>query len=280
MAKTTLATFGFGYNLERIKYPWIASIESALALSESVFFCACDSDTLEKAKQWETRESRLHVIYHSWADEFFGPEDQHRYRIQAVVANLLLDAIGTHYDYALKLDMDEVLCEWTFEKFRQELDWMNENFILLGKPRYRHFCPDDKTTFKFIYDAKSVISRTDVGFRFNLDPLKGNADACALGGAPEFQTSLEVHHLGKMHMGRREAALFKEHDFQRHYHYHNFPDPKVEMQMESGELDYLKVFDIALNRGEFKPYNGPHPKFVQGWLEEMRRREQDYRATH
>ncbi len=268
MRQPTLACYSFGFNLNLIRYPWKASLESALALvgeTGGVYFCECfsEDDTFEDFMDFHRRlnDPRLRIIRHPWGT---------RHTIQALIANTLLDGIGTDYDFALKLDADEVLAEWSFDQFREDLKFMHYNGYHLGRPFYTHFCPDDRHTFKFIYSSKAILSRTRKGLRF--DTGKGG-DACALGGTPEFQTRLRVFHYGKLGMGRERESLKKEHDFQQLYTELGFPDPKVEAQLESGYLDYLKVFDLAWERGEFKEYDGPHPKFVQGWLQEQRERE-------
>lgn len=270
MAKPTVAVYLFGYNLNRIAYPWKAALRSALALGEQVYFCECEStddtyDDLWATFAAEIADSKLVVIRHPWGDY---------HDIQAVIANELLDKIGTRQDFALKMDADEVLCDWTFAPFRGDLAYMRAAEYQLGRPHYVHFCPDDQTTFPFIYESKAVVSATHAGLRFK----RGRGqDACALSGAPEFQTQLRLHHYGKMHMGRREQALYKEQTFTELYHDMGFPDPRVKDQWGSGDkFDYLKVFEVARQAGHFQPFHGQHPRFVQDWLAERRLAEAAY----
>lgn len=272
-----LAVYGFGYNLDKIKYPWRESLRSALDLvgeDGQVYFCACDEETYAGALELDmalfgkhNTQDRLHVMAHAWGEH---------HSVQATIANVLLDHIGTKQDYALKLDMDEVLCEWSFDSFRRDLELMAKADMLLAKPHYTHFSPDFNTTWPFIYDSKAVISRTSSWLRYNTNPKYGNADACALGGAPEWQTSLHVYHYGKVATGRERESLFKETTFQQLYSHPEdglgFPDPRVTRQAEKGFLDYAEVFEVSKARGEFKPYAGDHPKFVRGWIEAMKAR--------
>lgn len=280
MAKTTFATLSFGYNVDSIRYPWRESLTSALALADGVFFAACDEQTLASAKALAQHEPRLHVIQHPWA-EYFPPEETHAYRIQAIIANRLLDEIGTKYDYALKLDADEVIFETSIEPFRRQLEGMNENFVILGKPHYTHFI-DEHTEWDFIYRSRAVITRTEIGLRFNEIPDRGNADACAMGGAPEFQTCLEIGHYGKWAQGREEEALLKEVKFQELYEKagFGFPDPLVvEAQEKYGYIDYHRVFHVSKEQGGFRKYNGPHPKFVRQWIEDSKLRSKEFWST-
>jgi hypothetical protein len=264
---TTLATYLFGFRVEAIKYPWREAINSALELSDAVWFAACDEETLQLAHDFRRNNSKLHIIRREWGTH---------HSIQARLGNDLLGCIGQDYDYAFKQDADEVACEWSFPEFREELEVMNKNNVLLGRPHYTHFSPDFETTWPFIYSSKATICQTRACFRYNTDPRQGNADACALGGAPEFQTRLELFHYGKVGYGREREALEKEVEFQKLYSHPEdaigFPDPKVIAQIPQGYLDYTKVFDVSLSRGEFKRYDGPHPKFVRGWRQEMEAR--------
>lgn len=274
----SLAVYLFGYRLDAIAYPWRASLASALELAGpkgAVFFCACDDETAQAAEK--LADPRLRLFRHPWADEYYQDPERVKaegYKIQAVIGNVLLDAIGEEFDWALKLDADEVLAEWTFDLFREQLEMMWLTGAVLGRPRYLHFCPDDTHIFPFIYASKAVLSWTRASLRYTLND---GDDACALAGASEFQTDLLVAHYGKMHMGRRRAALEKEHDFQRLYVSRGFPDPKVEALWDGdGYMDYLRVFDVALGNNEFQDYKGRHPKFAESWLAEMRRRESDW----
>lgn len=268
MIAPSLAVYAFGYQLDKIKYPWREAIHSAIALAVPpgcVYFCSCDDETsnaLEESFSPQLSGGVIVELRHEWGTN---------YRVQAEIANYILDEIGTEYDYALKLDMDEILCEWTFNYFRDyNLPRMYQGNALLALPNYTHFCPDDKHTFKFIYGSKAVISKTSSGFRFSTGH---GGDACALGGAVEYSTSLGIHHYGKMEMGREREALVKEHEFQKLYVELGFPDPKVEALWNGqGYMDYYKVFDLAKERGEFESYDGPHPIFVREWLERMRER--------
>jgi hypothetical protein len=259
---TSLAVYLFGHDLNKIAYPWKESIASASSLADAVFFAECSSSdgTWEDAQALAKKNPKLHLIQHSWGDH---------HTIQAKIANALLEEVGTRYDYALKLDADEVPCEWTFDAFRKTLEVMHNWQQGLARPHYTHFSPDFDTVFPFIYDSKAVISLTRLGLRYDLG--KGG-DACALGGASEYQTRLEIFHYGKVQTGREREALYKEHEFQKLYYDMGFPDPKVEAQMEQGWLDYNRVFDVSKSKGEFRRFTGVHPIFVQEWIAGMRER--------
>lgn len=273
MSRTTLATYLFGYNLDAILYPWREAVASALELSDGVYLCCCDDDTLEKALDLAEHEPKFHVLEHAWADEYYPPEEQHKYKIQAIIGNYILGYIATHYDYALKLDADEVLHEGSFEEFRREMEWMKRNDVVLARPHYTHFI-DEHTEFDFIYRTRAVISQCRAGLRFSLGR---GGDACALGGAPEFQTSLEIAHYGKYAVGREREAILKEFSFQQNYTALGFPDPLVVKQFEGqGYADYHKIFHVAKGLGQFRQYSGSHPKFIQKWIEDSKLRSEEF----
>ena len=156
MSGPSIAVYCFGYNLESIVYPWRASLASALALADSVHVAACDAETLTAIEEFQEQHrdgEKLFIWLHPWGDH---------HSIQATIANFLLDKIGTHADYALKLDMDEVLHEESFDRFKSELGRMNASRIVLARPHYTHFLGEHRE-FDFIYRAKAVILKTSAG---------------------------------------------------------------------------------------------------------------------
>jgi len=280
---STFAVYLFGHNLEKIKYPYLASIASALALTSlvnpgeqgNVYYCECDSedDSLARIESCFSRQiasGELKITRHPWGEH---------HTIQAHICNFLLDQIGTSADITLKLDADEVLCEWSFMRFVSQLNQLVYRYKALGKPHYTHFL-DRNREWDFIYRSKAVLSQTKYGFRFSTE-VRG--DACALNGGPEIQTDLEVHHYGKFNPGREREALEKEVSFQKLYSHPEdaigFPDPKVVAQIAQGYLDYDRVFDEAVKRGEVREYHGPHPIFVHDWLREMESRSQEFKES-
>lgn len=276
---TSLAVYLFGYRLDKILYPWRESIVSALDLTwpnGAVFFCACDDETLAAAIELANRNDRLRLFRHPWADDYYGDPERVKmegYKIQAVIGNFLLDAIGAEFEWVLKLDADEVIHDQSINLFRSWLKDANKNEeIKLARPYYTHICPDDRHEFDFIYRSKAVLSRTSAGLRYTQDR---GGDACALGGAPETQTPLEIWHYGKLHQGRRREALEKEIDFTRLYEDLGFPDPKVTALKEGdGYMDYTRVFDAAIAEGTFRNIVGRHPVYIEYWLQQMRAREE------
>lgn len=263
----TLAVYLFGFQLNKILYPYKASIASALDLvgkNGAVYFCGCDEDTyvsVVKEFAGDIAMGRLVMLTHKWGDHF---------SIQAHIANHILDNIRTDYTFALKLDADEVLCEWSFDKFREQLEFMQDNGWVLGRPRYTHFTPDFDHEFPFCYQSKAVLTKTDSFLRFNTNPKTGNADGCAIGGAKEFQTDLMIHHVGKVQTGREQEALMKEITFQELYSHDDlgFPDPRVVALVEQGYIDYRKVFEVTDAEGKIVPFTGKHPKYMTKWIEE------------
>lgn len=271
---TTLSAYIFGHDLVNILYPFIPSIESALALTRfvngpaiggRVWFavCSCTDQTetvvREKFKP-EIDSGELKIVYHEWGDTHYT---------QVEICNFLLDQIGESTSYALKLDADEVIHDGSFGIFREDLEQLAGTRWSLARPHYTHLLDESRET-DFIYRSKSVISRTSVGLRYS------DNDACALGGAPEAQTRLEIEHLGKYQVGRRREALLKEITFTRLYADLGFPDPRVVAQLEQGYIDYDKIFENAQHLGQIRPWLGTHPIFVQEWIDEAQRRDSEF----
>lgn len=270
--QVSLSIYGFGHNLNKIRYPWQESLRSALDLvgdNGLVFFAECDSDdgTWEDVKKLARQDDRLVLLQHPWGNTNV---------IQAHIANFLLDNIGVQTEYALKIDMDEVLHEDSFDEFREDLDAMSHHGLVLGRPQYTHFCPDFWTTWPFIYESKAVLSRTDRGLRFNTRKVD---DACALGGAQEYQTRLHIYHYGKCQTGREMEAIYKEWTFQQLYVPADigFPDPRIKKQWEAGgPIDYMEIFAMSREKGEFKPFTGKHPRVMEGYIKEAEKRSRKF----
>lgn len=271
---TTLSAYLFGHNLVDILYPFMPSIESALELTRfvngpavgaKVWFAVCDcSDDTEVAIRdkfgGEIKSGELKVVYHEWGNTHYT---------QVEICNFLLDHIGESTNYALKLDADEVVHEDSFRMFQEDLEQLAATRWSLARPHYTHLLDESRET-DFIYRSKSVISKTSSGIRYS------DNDACALGGAPEAQTRLEIEHLGKYQIGRRREALLKEITFTRLYADIGFPDPKVVAQLDQGYIDYDKIFENAQHLGHIRPWLGTHPVFVQDWIDEAGRRDAEF----
>lgn len=271
---TTLSTYLFGHNLVDILYPFIPSIHSALALTRfvngpaigsRVWFAVCDctdeTEVVVRAEfSEEIKSGELKIVYHEWGQTHYT---------QVEICNFLLDKVGESTDYALKLDADEVLHEDSFAMFREDLESLSATKWSLARPHYTHLLDESRET-DFIYRSKSVISKTSAGLRYS------DNDACALGGAQEAQTRLEIEHLGKYQIGRRREALLKEISFTKLYKDLGFPDPRVVAQLEQGYIDYDKIFENAQHLGQIRPWLGTHPIFVQEWIDEAGRRDIEF----
>lgn len=240
--KTMLAAYGYYHNCRKIKYPFVESIQSGLLVADRFFVCDCESTdgTREVLQNLARTDPRIQFLSHPWGSH---------YRIQGAICNYILSEVPSGYDYALQIQADEVVCEWTIAPFLNAMDEMKRAGANLGAPYYYHLCPDYRTQFDFIYRRKAVMSRMGVGLAY--DP---NSDGCSIAG-DYWSLPLELHHVGKVEIGRRKETLEKELEFQELYRDLGFPDPKIVALKDAGEMDYRKVFLSA----EFRPYNGPWP---------------------
>lgn len=270
---TTFSVFSFGHNLNLIRYPYLASIQSALVLTRKLnkgngaaYFaiCSCSDGTEDDIRdrfKHEIASGELKLIQHDWRDH---------HHVQVEICNHLLDEIGTNQSYAMKLDADEVLHQDSFDNFETDLMRMNHFGMVLGNPHYTHLL-DPKRDFDFIYRDRAVIVQTKSGLRFE------DNDACAIGGHQEFKTRLEVFHFGKWSPGREREALFKEITFTKGYADLGFPDPRVVAQLNQGYLNYDAVFENAKQHGEVREWHGTYPVFAEGWVKESLERSEQFK---
>lgn len=247
MKRPMVGSYTYVRDCIKIDYPFVESIQSALLIADRVFVC----DAYSTDGTWETLEAlaacdtRIAIMRHPWGEH---------YRIQGQICNGMIERIEAEgYDFAIQVQADEIVCEWTVEAFRRDLAGMfADPHSRLGSPRYIHLCPDYRTKFPFIYERKSILSRCGRGLRY--DP---NSDGCSIAG-PTVNLGLELHHVGKVQLGRERQALQKELEFQKMYVELGFPDPKFLAQEESGKVDYRTAFTGA----EFTPYDGPWPAAI------------------
>lgn len=244
----TVAVYTYTRNCVKIDYPFLESVQSSLLIADRVFVCDCESTdgTWEVLQAAARADNRIEVMRHPWGDH---------YRVQGQVCNGMLERIEAEgYTWALQVQADEVVCEWTAPAFREDLRQMAHGRLTLGRPLYRHFCPDYRTTWPFIYDRKSVLSSCKKGHRYD-----ANSDACSLPPSEwSYKLGLEIHHVGKVSVGREEKALAKELEFQEMYRDLGFPDPKFLAQRDLGRVDYVAAFGPE----KFTPYHGPHPSVL------------------
>lgn len=278
----TFVPYGFGHNLNKIRYPYLASIRSALALARRisgydrsgiVYFaiCSCDDGTEESVRetfQVEIKQGELVILYYPWRDDDC--------RVQTEICNFILDNIHPMPDrhapvYTMKLDADEVIHEGSFDDFEVDLHRMARAGVVLGDPHYTHLL-DSHRDFDFIYRERPIISRLDSNLRFN------DSDACDFGHrAPEAKTRLEIFHFGKWSPGRERESLLKEITFTKGYRSLGFPDMRVVDQLQQGYLDYDRVFENAKQHGEVREWRGTYPVFVQDWAKESLERAEQFK---
>lgn len=238
--KPMLAAYTYAYNVLKIDYPIVESIQSSLVLADRVFVCDCESTdgTRELLEAVAAADNRVQLMSHPWGTH---------YRVQGRICNFMLERIEAEgYDYAVQVQADEVVCEWTVAPFLAEL----AAGFRVGSPKYRHFCPDYRTTWPFIYERKPVVTACKAKLRYD-----ANSDGCGVTGGSPNPVSLELHHVGKVQLGRERQALDKEITFQQLYKELGFPDPKFLAQRGAGVVDYVKAFEGAT----FTPWVGPHP---------------------
>ena len=96
----------------------------------------------------------------------------------------------------------------------------------------------------------------------------------ASGTGDVYSANVTVNHVGKVHVGREEAAAFKEFMFQEGLYAHGKcwegdVDFHIKDAYKEGKLDFFKVFEATVNRGDVKEYGGPWCKYVREWAHEL-----------
>ncbi len=250
----TLTIFTLAYNLNKIKYPWKAAIQSALHFANEVIVAECFSTDGTYEDLLEIKDPRLKILRHPWGTTCW---------IQKTLAELCSRAATS--DWIFYLNADEVI----HEASTWHLDDMRRRKVPLGRAHYTHFLGNFETTWPFIYDR---VIRLGQGNKW----LWSN-DACELecDHSKAEDMNVFIHHYGKVSVGREVEAGIKEQEFQQLYTEYGFPDqPLMELIKKHGRLDYADMMRDRWKQNnmpdESKAFTGTHPIFVQEWIKEMK----------
>ena len=267
---TNLTAIAFGHNLEKVKYPWRKTIMSVLpVVDEFILVLAGPHDDDTEQAVWDFQYSlkedgtglilnnigeKLRVVKDKWPNSHTGLSN---------LANLAVEYASTKWVFQSQLD--ELFDEADYDELLR-LPQLPSNYMAASFG-FRHFCGDFQHTFPFIYQRVVRAFRTDSDFLF-----VGDASEAA-GHGDVYSSSVTVNHVGKVHVGREEAAAFKEYMFQDQLYAHGKAfgdvDPLVLEAFVAGKLDFFKVFGETVKRGDVKEYNGPYCKYVREWAHEL-----------
>lgn len=254
-----LTTLLLAHDLERIRYPYLPCINSVLPISDEVLVIDCDTtdDSIEQIRA--LNDPRIRILKGEWGTH---------YTIQGKMINLGISEVKTPFFF--QIDADEVLYETSYREMQAIVDFKGN--LEAARPNYIHFVSDFSTTFPFIYLSRIRIAKTGCGWW-------AVGDACDIDkqGKPNvYQTKeVKIAHFGKIHVGRRKQALYKESSFQELYRDLGFPDRKVVDSLPSGVLNYDYVFGSTKDEGKFQPFTGEYPEFAKEWMAMMIQRDKD-----
>lgn len=250
-----LTIYTISYNLNKIRYPWKASLASACHFADEVLVAECGSTdgTAGELAQFAIANPKVRVLQGHWGTEC---------EVQQEMAQLCVKEMNGDWGYYL--NADEVLHETS--DFR--LHAMKESGHRFGRGHFTHFLGDFHTTFPFIYET---VCRCHYGKN-----VTWSNDACGLDhtGYQVFDMPVKIYHYGKVHVGRELEAAQKEVEFQALYTKYGFPDRELmDIIKEHGSLNYTTFLRDRWKKNnevdESKPFTGTHPIFVQDWIKMM-----------
>ena len=264
-----------GNSLEKIKYPWKYCLMSALEVADTAIMVLGgphQDDTVNRVLEFAADNKRVKVVYGkhdrqnveaflsktavanveyhpdaNWPSHHWGLGD---------LTNLGLDFVET--SWAFQLQADEILDETSCREMLSVPDCESVTFA------FRHYCGTPYYTFPFMYERVVRMGKTRT--------------AMALGDAAEwarvgrvYDSNILIHHVGKIHVGRQEAAAWKEFRFQDDLYKGKAigdVDPKIVEARNEGKLDFFKVFESTIKRGDVKEFAGDWPKYMKMWCSE------------
>lgn len=260
--KQTLTIFTLAYNLNKIKYPWRASIASALHYANEVIVMECFSTdgTYEELEQLASTTPKLKIIRHPWGTTSW---------IQKTLAEIACKEAKS--DWIFYLNADEVIHHDSIFNFAL-LKRMGFKF---GRTHYTHFLGNFHTTWPFIYDT---VTRTMNG---NIAEWSNDAAQIDCDHTKAMEMPVDIYHYGKVSVGREIEAGIKEQEFQQLYVEFGFPDkPLMKIIEERGCLDYADMFRNRWKENgepdQSKPFTGTHPVFVLDWIKQQEEAQKAY----
>lgn len=276
------------HNGDRIKYPWreaIASIKPAVDELIVVLAGPHEDNTADQLVGLALDSDHIKIVY--------GPHDKDSmpkwkdlndlayYREEAV-----WPADHTGLSTLVNIGVEHVSSPWAMQVQADEIIDAVESGSEIAKiaslpPEvkaatfgFRHYCGDLKHIFPFVYGAVdfddmeipgytrrvSRAIRVQSSWRFVGDAVQ------ASGNGLVYNSKVLVHHVGKVHTGREEAAAFKEFMFQTQlYVGHAFaePDPLVVEAYNKQAADFFHIFQTSADR--IRPWAGKWPFWIHFW---------------
>jgi glycosyltransferase involved in cell wall biosynthesis len=256
--RPTLTIFTIAYNLEKIRYPWRASLASACHFADEVLVAECFSTdgTREALLHLQNSEPKIRRIDHPWGSDC---------SILKVLAEMLSGQAKS--EWVFYLNADEVL----HENSHFPLAEMARKGQRYGSAHYTHFLGDFYTTWPFMYERVPRLMHGNIA--------GWHEDACGITYKENpVDVPVEVQHYGKVSVGREVQCGLKEQEFQQLYLAHGFPDMGLmDVIGRNGRLSYADFMrqrwkDAGLP-DESIPFRGTHSCFVKPWIEEMKHRQ-------
>lgn len=256
--KTDLTAIAFGHNLEAVKYPWRQTILSVLpVVDEFVLVLAKPNDDRTEQRVYEFVEQmpQVNVQFSHWPDSHTG---------LGALANLAVEYASTKW--VAQAQLDEIFDEADYDELLR-LPKLSDNYMAASFG-FRHYVGDFLHTFPFVYERVVRAFRTDSDYHFVGDAVQ------AEGHGDVYAANITVNHVGKVHTGREAQAAFKEFMFQEKLYAHGKcwegdVDTHIRAAYEEGKLDFFKVFEATVARGDVKEYSGPWCRYVREWAHEL-----------
>lgn len=244
----------FGYLLEEC-------VGSVLPVVDRHIIVECFSEDNTYAKVLEMKEEnpKIMVLRHPWGKHF---------TILQQAANFAISHIAPG-DWFFQIQADEVMHEDSLPILEALPRLLQDNDAVAARFYYWHFLANYSLEFDFMYRRKLVFAQQLRDFHVRWD-----SDACQLllaGKNLIAEPDIQVFHYGKVHEAKR--ALEKERAFQDMYKDAGlgFPDPKLKQMQEAiGEMDYLYLFQAAIEAGQAREFTGTHPAIMKARIEKAK----------
>jgi hypothetical protein len=248
-----MALVGFTIIRNNFKYDYLLreSVGSVLPVVDRhiIVECFSDDDTYAEVLEMRRENPKIMVLRHPWGKHF---------TILQQVANFAISHIPPG-DWFFQIQADEVMHEDSLPILEALPRLLQDSGAIGARFHYWHFLANYEFEFDFMYRRKLVFAQQLSEFRVGWD-----SDACQLLLAGENL----MGHYGKVHEAKK--ALEKERAFQAMYEGGGlgFPDPKLKQMQETiGEMDYLYLFQAAIEAGQAREFTGTHPAIMKARID-------------
>jgi glycosyltransferase involved in cell wall biosynthesis len=244
-----ISGFTFLRNGQKLGYPFVASIRSALPLVDEFVIALGPCDDQTEAMVREIGDPKIRIIPTVWNERMRGDYSVGGFVYGQQKSIALFNCTG---DWAFYLEADEVLHENDLPKIRAALEkHLNDERVEALAFDYLHF-----------YGNKNTIAWSPGWYRSEVRILRNTIPAWS--SEALFFNVVDSHKKSRHPRAAHAGATIYHYGWVRSEAQMNLKSASVQKYWDNSKpkpMDYTQI-DAAV----LKPFTGTHPQVVQAWL--------------